>query len=125
MQLKKVTYALIAAGVGAGLATGYSHFDARALGSAQAATAPAGVIAPAVAASAAANLPDFSALVERAGPSVVNISVVSSGKKGMHAMPDGDDEDDDEGGIPPEFFKRFGIPNGPGGRCNRSRRCAA
>ncbi len=122
MQLKKVTYALIAAGVGAGVATGYSHFDARALSSAQAATSPAGVIAPAVAATAAANLPDFSALVERAGPSVVNISVVSSGKKGRQAMPDGDDEDDDDeggippGGIPPEFFKRFGIPNAPGGR---------
>ena len=121
MQLKKVTYALIAAGVGAGVATGYSHFDARALSSAQAATAPAGVSAPAVAASAAANLPDFSALVERAGPSVVNISVVSSGKKGRQAMPDGDDEDDEGGtppggGIPHEFFKRFGIPNGPGGR---------
>jgi len=116
MQLKKVTYALIAAGVGAGVATGYSHFDARALSSAQAATAPAGVSAPAVAASAAANLPDFSALVERAGPSVVNISVVSSGKKGRQATPDSDDEedDDDQGGIPPEFFKRFGIPNMPG-----------
>jgi serine protease Do len=109
MQLSKVSYALIAAGIGAGLATGYSHFDTRAFASAQAATTPAALTAPAVAATAAANLPDFTALVERAGPSVVNISVVSSGKKGMQAMPDADDEDDDS---PPDFLKRFGAPNG-------------
>ncbi len=114
MQLRKVTYALIAAGVGAGLATGYSHFDTRALASAQAATAPAGIAVPAVAGSAAANLPDFTMLVDRAGPSVVNISVVANAKKGMRGMPDSDD--DDEEGIPPEFYKRFGAPNGQGGR---------
>jgi serine protease Do len=113
MQLRKVTYALIAAGIGAGVATGYSHFDARALGSAQAATAPSSIAAPAVAGTAAANLPDFTALVDRAGPSVVNISVVGSAKKGMQGVPD--DEDDDEEAAPPDLFKRFGIPNGPGG----------
>jgi serine protease Do len=113
MQLRKVTYALIAAGIGAGVATGYSHFDARALGSAQAATAPSAIAAPAVAGTAAANLPDFTALVDRAGPSVVNISVVGSAKKGMQGAPD--DEDDDEEAAPPDLFKRFGIPNGPGG----------
>ena len=113
MQLRKVTYALIAAGIGAGVATGYSHFDARALGSAEAATAPSSIAAPAVAGTAAANLPDFTALVDRAGPSVVNISVVGSAKKGMQGAPD--DEDDDEEAAPPDLFKRFGIPNGPGG----------
>lgn len=113
MQLRKVTYALIAAGIGAGVATGYSHFDTRALGSAQAATAPSSIAAPAVAGTAAANLPDFTALVDRAGPSVVNISVVGSAKKGMQGAPD--DEDDDEEAAPPDLFKRFGIPNGPGG----------
>jgi serine protease Do len=111
---KKVTYALIAAGVGAGIATGYSHFDTRALGSAQAATAPSAVLAPAVAGTAAANLPDFTALVDRAGPSVVNISVVGTAKKGMQGAPD--EEDDDEGAAPPDLLKRFGIPNGPGGQ---------
>ena len=113
MQLRKVTYALIAAGVGAGIATGYSHFDTRALASAQAATAPSSILAPAVAGTAAANLPDFTALVDRAGPSVVNISVVGDAKMGMQGGPD---EEDDEPGIPPEFFKHFGIPNVPGGR---------
>jgi len=110
---KKATYALIAAGIGAGVATGYSHFDARALGNAQAATAPSSIAAPAVAGTAAANLPDFTALVDRAGPSVVNISVVGSAKKGTQGAPD--DEDDDEEAAPPDLFKRFGIPNGPGG----------
>jgi serine protease Do len=111
----KVTYALVAAAVGAGLATGYSHIDTRAFSTAHAATAPAGVLAPAVAGTAA-NLPDFTTLVDRAGPSVVNISVVASAKKGMQSMPDSDPEDDDEGGVPPDIFKRFGIPGGPGGR---------
>ena len=110
----KVSYVLIAAGVGAGLATGYSHFDTRALASAQAATAPAGTMSPAVAGTAAANLPDFTALVDRAGPSVVNISVVANAKKGMQGAPDAEDEDDEDG--PPELFKRFGAPNGQGGR---------
>ena len=111
---RKATYALIAAGVGAGIATGYSHFDTRALGNAQAATAPSSIAAPAVAGTAAANLPDFTALVDRAGPSVVNISVVGSAKNGMQGAPD--DGDDDEEAAPPDLFKRFGIPNGPGGQ---------
>jgi serine protease Do len=110
---RKVTYALIAAGIGAGIATGYSHFDTRALASAQAATAPSSLLAPAVAGTAAANLPDFTALVDRAGPSVVNISVVADAKTGMQGGPD---EEDDDQGMPPDFFRRFGIPNGPGGR---------
>jgi serine protease Do len=113
MQLRKVTYALIAAGIGAGVATGYSHFDARALASAQAATAPSSIATPAVAGTAAANLPDFAALVDRVSPSVVNISVVGSAKKGTQGAPDSDDDDDE--GIPPELLRRFGIPNGPGG----------
>jgi len=110
---RKATYAMIAAGVGAGIATGYSHFDTRALGNAQAATAPSSIAAPAVAGTAAANLPDFTALVDRASPSVVNISVIGSAKRGMQGAPD--DEDDDEEAAPPDLFKRFGIPNGPGG----------
>jgi serine protease Do len=115
MQLNKVTYALIAAGIGAGLATGYAHFDTNAMSAAQAAMTPAGIATPAVATSAAANLPDFTALVDRASPAVVNISVVGTAKKGA---PSADDEDDDDNGtpngIPPEFFRRFGIPNGQG-----------
>lgn len=112
MQLSKVTLALAAAGIGAGLATGYAKLDAPALSTALAATTPPAVVAP-VAPTAAARLPDFTALVERAGPAVVNISTVGTLKQtGM----DQDDEGDDEGDNNPfnEFFKRFGIPNGPG-----------
>ena len=111
MRLKKVTSALLAAGVGAGLATGYMHFDTSAVSVAQAATQPAVV---AVAKPAVAALPDFTELVDRAGGSVVNISVVHTGKvKGV----DLDDLDEDSPYF--EFFKRFGgIPglNGQGMR---------
>jgi len=109
MQLKRLTYALIAAGVGAGLATGYSHFDTQAMATAHAASAPAALTAPAVAATAAANLPDFTVLVDRASPSVVNISTTQTAKRGIPGL-----EDLDEDSPYYEFFKRFGIPNGPG-----------
>ena len=53
-------------------------------------------------------LPDFSALVERVGPAVVNVTTVRTPQNGSSQAP----------GIPPglendpffEFFKRFGIP---------------
>ncbi len=63
---------------------------------------------------AAANLPDFTALVDRAGVSVVNIAVVhGKGKRGA----DADADDIDEDSPYHEFFKRFGgAPNGPGMR---------
>ncbi len=103
MRLSQVTYALIAAGVGAGLATGYTHLDSTAIGAAQAAAQPAALSAPVV----AANLPDFTALVDRAGASVVNISTFHA--KGKVA-PDVEDLDEDSPYY--EFFKRFG--GGPG-----------
>jgi len=114
MQFSKVTYALIAAGLGAGIATGYNHLDSTAVGSAIAAPAPA-LIAPAVGASAIANLPDFTSLVDRVGVSVVNISVVHAKGKGKSG-PDAEDSDNDQDETPyREFFKRFGGgPNGPG-----------
>ena len=85
MRLTKVTSALIAAGIGAGLATGYTHFDASSVGAAQAATQPqprCAVAAAVPATPAAANLPDFTALVDRAGASVVNISTFHATGKG-------------------------------------------
>ena len=68
MRLSKVTYALIAAGVGAGLATGYTHLDTLA-GRRRACRqrSPPALAAQLVAApTVAANLPDFTALVDRA-----------------------------------------------------------
>src|SRR5437762_13068188 len=65
-------------------------------------------------AAAPAGLPDFTELVEKQGPAVVNIAVTQKSKF--------------SGGIPGlseddpfyEFFKRFGIP-GPGGQNPRGR----
>ncbi len=60
MRLSKVTYALIAAGVGAGLATGYTHLDSVSVSSAHAATQPVAA-ALLTAPTTAAGLPDFTA----------------------------------------------------------------
>ena len=109
MVRKQVTVALIAAGVGAGLATGYTHLDSKAVSDAYAAVTPAPQLAAAmpVAATAVANLPDFTALVERSGAAVVNISTERRGRMGRVDI-EGLDEDNPMF----EFFKRFG--GGPG-----------
>ena len=114
MQLSKVTYALVAAGVVGGLATFYHQVDGLPVSPAQAATTPSAVT-QAVVPTAAANLPDFTALVDRVGPAVVNISV--RGERKAMAANSGDDDDEDAQGDPMrEFFKRFGGgPGGPGG----------
>jgi serine protease Do len=109
MQLSKVTYALVAAGLLGGVATFYSQIDGSPVSSAFAATTPA-LVSPSGAPAVVANLPDFTALVDRAGPAVVNISVVHDQRKGGI-----DIEGLDEDSPYYEFFKRFGgIPNGPG-----------
>ena len=106
MQLSKLSYALAAAGIGAALATGYARFDGTPFADARAAaTTP--IAAPAVSSSAAARLPDFTALAEKTGASVVNISVTGKAKVA------GFDPDDIDPDSPlGEFFKRFGGPNG-------------
>jgi len=109
MQLSKVTYALIAAGLIGGGATFYNHANTSPVGDASAAIAATPVAAQAVAPTAAANLPDFTALVDRTGAAVVNISTIQARAKGVNL------EDLDEDSPYYEFFKRFGgIPNGPG-----------
>jgi serine protease Do len=65
------------------------------------------------------NLPDFSRLVEQAGPAVVNIeATIGSGRRVETAQIDPDDGDDSQApgqDEMPEFFKRFfGQPGGPG-----------
>jgi serine protease Do len=68
-------------------------------------------LAPPVAAQARGELPDFTELVEKVGPSVVNIRTLERASKGVAAAPGGS-------GMDPnmeEFFRRFGIPL-PGGR---------
>ena len=64
-----------------------------------------------VAAQARGELPDFTELVEKVGPSVVNIRTLERGPRGGATAPGGS-------GMDPnmeEFFRRFGIPL-PGGR---------
>ncbi|HEY4341660.1 MAG TPA: Do family serine endopeptidase [Steroidobacteraceae bacterium] len=53
-------------------------------------------------------MPDFSALVERYGPAVVNVEVVERPQSAGRGGPDADDPLND-------FFRRFGIPNQGGG----------
>ena len=104
----RVVRSAIAAAVIAAFAAGCSNDSLPKLAEAHAAPAPA------VAQPAPRGLPDFSALVEAAGPSVVNISVTRSESMAGN-MPD-------LSGIPEdspmfEFFKRFGMPTpGPEGR---------
>ena len=65
-------------------------------------------------------LPDFSQLVERVGPAVVNIEASGSGRS--RAIASGRDQSPDDEEVP-EFFRRFfgpdspfpGAPGGPGG----------
>jgi serine protease Do len=107
MQLSRISYALAAAGIGAALATGYAHLDSGAVADARAAAAAPAVTAPAVSGTAAARLPDFTALVDKAGASVVNISVTGKTRNAAMDVPDFDPD-----GPLGEFFKRFGGPNG-------------
>ena len=67
-------------------------------------------VVPAVAAATAASLPDFTELVEKSGPAVVNIRTTSRGVPGAQGIPGfpglGGDDDDAQ-----EFFRRFfGVP---------------
>jgi len=103
MQFSKVSYALAAAGIGAALATGYMKFDGTPFTDAHAAATTPVVVAP----TAASRLPDFTALAEKAGSSVVNISV--TGKARVAGFDPNDLDEDNPFG---EFFKRFGGKNG-------------
>ena len=62
-------------------------------------------------------LPDFTNLVEKAGPAVVNIRVTQFGTRSPHGSRRGNGQDEGEGeGQPeiPEFFRRyFDVPNDP------------
>ena len=54
-------------------------------------------------------LPDFATLVEQVGPAVVNVSVLEKPQRVGRQSEDSDDPVQ-------EFFRRFGMPNGPQGR---------
>jgi serine protease Do len=94
MQTKPFRRSAIALAIAAAFALGVTMADRVALHSATAATTPAvaptPVTQPSASAAPVAALPDFSGLVEKYGPAVVNISVVQSRKTAGHAA---DDED--------------------------------
>src|SRR6185312_8670811 len=74
-------------------------------------------------ANAVAQLPDFSGLVEKYGPAVVNVEVVEHSQSASPSASQGGDNGDSDrgnenGGDDPndpfnQFFRRFGIPNVP------------
>jgi serine protease Do len=123
ISAKRLTVALCAAGVigGAVGAVAVNHNNAMAAAEAQAAAAPvAASVAPAqpVAANPAMALPDFTQIVSRNGPAVVNIRVTGTEKVSQRQMPqfgDGDDEDDPFF----QFFRRFQQPQQRGGHGGR------
>ncbi|HEV2976483.1 MAG TPA: DegQ family serine endoprotease [Casimicrobiaceae bacterium] len=105
MQANTFKRSAVALAIAAAFAVGVGVADRVALHTASAATAVAPAVAPTpIAPSAAAlptaALPDFSGLVEKYGPTVVNISVVEGTKTSAHMprsqMPDQDD-------LPPLF----------------------
>ncbi len=124
MPRKIFTRSIIAASIVAVLAGGYIHFDMPGMRYAHAAVpvlAPASAaVGVAVAAPASVGAPvsvapiaDFSSIVARYGPAVVNISVTGE------ATPTAN-ESGDAPGLDPndpfyEFFRRFGIPQPPQG----------
>jgi serine protease Do len=62
-------------------------------------------------------LPNFAPLVEKSGPAVVNVDVVQNPRAAG-----GDDESEGSEDDPlGDFFRRFGLPNGPNGPNGRGR----
>jgi serine protease Do len=112
---KRLTLALCAAGVigGAVGAVAVNHNNALAEGAAANAAAPA-VLAPAVASSdPQVALPDFTQIVKRNGPAVVNIQVVGGTKTSARRQRGNPQDDEDDPFF--DFFRQFGIPNMPRG----------
>lgn len=120
MQAKTFRRTAVALAVAGAFAIGAMSADRFTFHHADAAitTAPTPVAAPAASApaTALAALPDFSGLVEQYGPAVVNISVISDGRKVASR-----DEDDDTPGLddlPPSlrnspFFRNLPLPQMP------------
>jgi serine protease Do len=112
---KRLTLALCAAGVigGAVGAIAVNHNNAMAEGAVAAVAAPAAA-APAVASSdPQVSLPDFTSIVKRNGPAVVNIRVVGGTKTSLRQQRGAPDMDEDDPFF--QFFRQFGMPNGPRG----------
>jgi serine protease Do len=113
---KRLTLALCAAGVigGAVGAIAVNHNNALAEGAAANAVAPAAAaVADVAPADPQVALPDFTRIVKRNGPAVVNVQVVGGTKTSsrQRRMPQYDEDDPFF-----DFFRQFGIPNMPRGQ---------
>src|SRR5450830_1104732 len=122
ISAKRLTLALATAGAigGAVGAIAVNHNNAVSAPVPVAALAPvtAPAAAPAAAAPASAPvamaLPDFTSIVSRMGPAVVNIQVMSSTKTSLSRGPGGQQLDEDDPFF--EFFRRFQGPQNPRGQ---------
>jgi serine protease Do len=121
---KRLTLALAAAGAigGAVGAIAVNHNNAvAASAAAAAAAAPSNYVAPPTPIAPAGTqvsmaLPDFTQIVSRMGPAVVNIRVMGSTKTALsgRGMPRGQQPDEDDPFF--EFFRRFQGPQNPRGQ---------
>ncbi len=120
MQARNLRRSAVALAVAGAFAVGVMTADRVSLHQAHAAVSPATAPTPAISVPASATpvmaLPDFSGLVEKYGPAVVNISVTADNRK----VSASDDEDGmpDLGNLPPglrnsPFFKNFPMPQMP------------
>lgn len=111
---KRLTLALCAAGVigGAVGAIAVNHNNALAEGAAATPAAPAAALPAPAQADPQVALPDFTSIVKRNGPAVVNIRVVGGTKasRRQRQMPEMDEDDPFF-----EFFRQFGVPGMPRG----------
>jgi serine protease Do len=110
MKMKPIASALAAAGLGVAVLAGFAHADKgvlRPIAATAVAATQAAPNVPTVAPSPAVALPDFTSLVEKYGPAVVNVSVTGTMKTATPQIP-GMDPDDPLW----QFFRRF---QGPGG----------
>jgi serine protease Do len=111
---KRLTLALCAAGLigGAVGAVAVNHNNAVASAPAVSAPAVAPAAAPALVAATPVALPDFTQLVKRNGPAVVNVRVVGTTKvSNQRGMPQFDEDDPFS-----QFFRPFMNPQGPRGQ---------
>ena len=105
MNRKIFTRSVISAAVLAALVGGYSHFAPAGISQAQAAVSTRTAAMPPVGAAplAVAGITDFSAIVERYGPAVVNVSVTGKMQRTASDQPGLDPNE-----MFPDFFRRFG-----------------
>ncbi len=124
MHPKNITRSAIATSIAAALIGGYAGFGATHSATAQAASgavtaAPASQlpVAPVVAGA----VTNFSGIVERFGPAVVNISVTGRARQMPTASQEDDDQSDEQPGLridPRDPLSQFfrGLPHGPRGQ---------